>query len=163
MSYPLITMLQIRLLLHLLEKGTSQRKQPGSWALVATRSIIKQPGPMDPVWTLMPNFHFQILPFLRCYIQPSLKKKQILGWNTCQPGVKVISRSCAKPELPNIFYGRNTARKLLMAMRILSCEDLKSYERKNGATMHFTHRPGEFLQICFAMPQGRAKGQRHGY
>ncbi|WP_187270292.1 IS21 family transposase [Pontibacter qinzhouensis] len=30
------------------------------------------------------------------------------------------------------------------------CEHLKNHQRKNGATMHFTHRPGEFLQIDFA-------------
>ena len=30
------------------------------------------------------------------------------------------------------------------------CEHLKSYAGRNGATMPFTHRPGEFLQIDFA-------------
>ena len=147
-------MLQIRQILQLLEKGYSKRKialvlKTGRHTLSGYAVRIEKTGLGISALLKQSDADLGKLLYTNApNIEPDLRYQNLeskLDYYTgelCRVGVtKLRLWNEYRVETPN-GYGYSQF-----------CEHLKSNTRKNGATMHFDHQPGECIQIDFAGKQ----------
>lgn len=151
MSYPPITMLQIRRLLQLLEKGTSKRKIArllGSGRHTVDNYVARIHGSGMDISSLLllsdTALSAQLHP---CKAEEKADPRLEDLLSRCKEYEKELRKTGVTKHLLWQEYRQEVADGYAYSQ---FCEHLKSYARKNGATMLFTHRPGEFLQIDFA-------------
>ncbi len=151
MSYPPITMLQIRRILQLLEQGQSKRKiartlSCGRHTIDGYLSKIEQTGISLPLLSKLsdadlatllypennesqPDYRFEDIKSRLDYFQIELTRTGV---------TKLRLWEEYRQEVPD-GYGYSQF-----------CEHLSIYTQKSAATMHFEHHPGERVQIDFA-------------
>ncbi len=151
MSYPPISMLQIRRLLQLLEKGTSKRKIArllGSGRHTVDDYVARIHGSAKDFSSLLLLSDTA----LSALLHPSrAEEKSDSRLEDLLSRCKEFKQELRKTGVTKHLLWQEYREQVIDGYGYSQfCEHLKSYERKNGATMHFTHRPGEYLQIDFA-------------
>ncbi|MDP4206992.1 MAG: IS21 family transposase [Bacteroidota bacterium] len=151
MAYTPITMLQIRRMLQLLEKGESKRSisrilHSGKHTIDKYVDRIDQSGQELSELLKLSDAQLLVLMYpLRNDLKPDprlqflLDKLPLYQKELTRTGVtKLLLWKEYRQEVPD-GYGYSQF-----------CERLADYQKKNEATMHFNHHPGDFIQIDFA-------------